>query len=365
MVQRFFASPTDIRTLFGEIEQNINLCYVWGGVCPCFDVLKKFNSCEEIDGFGYAIDTAYRLNIYFDDSKVEFVNNRAGYYNSNESIELHINNIATNKYSSRVARMSELYCPPGAQSKNRELFSFIKKAMRKKWTKINDVLYGLEVFQEREHLAFVGDQEFSFKGQTQYLTSLDAWYDSLPSEYKSIPFFPLPPEPIIHFYASAHDILELFNQFEQRTSLKYWLEDEDIHIDNIDKLFSKQFQCDTPQKSFHAIDLNTYGSVDVRLGGIRTDVKDVVALGTITYMKGCPKYGGTLLRKLNELVEVVFSKATIKHYGIYYIGPEVYAKRNRFIFDNGDPRFKCVDDEFVHVWRSEWDAHVLASNPPQ
>ena len=29
MLQRFFASPTDIKALFQEIEQRLDICYVW------------------------------------------------------------------------------------------------------------------------------------------------------------------------------------------------------------------------------------------------------------------------------------------------------------------------------------------------
>ena len=39
-------------------------------------------------------------------------------------------------------------------------------------------------------------------------------------------------------------------------------------------------------------------------------------------MRGCPKYGGTLLRKLNKLFEMSFNSVSVKHYGTYYLGSQ-------------------------------------------
>ena len=88
----------------------------------------------------------------------------------------------------------------------------------------------------------------------------------------------------------------------------------------------------------------------------RTDRKDVVVPGRITYMSGCPRYGGTLLRKLTELFEGSFNRVILKHYGTYYLGPDIWNAKERLIFDNGDPRFRWEDGTFKNVWRAEWEA---------
>ena len=64
----FFATPTDIKFLFQSIEQKIDICYIWGFSVPCPDALNVFNSCDEIDCFGYAIDSEYWIDIHFRDT---------------------------------------------------------------------------------------------------------------------------------------------------------------------------------------------------------------------------------------------------------------------------------------------------------
>lgn len=357
MLQRFFASPTDIRTLFQEIEQKLNICYIWGFSVPCIDVLNIFNSCNEIDCFGYALDSTYWIDIHFRDTTLNFVQNDRGYYIPNERVQLHICNTATKALPDRALIMSELYCPPGAEKRNKNLFLTIKRAMQKKWQRIDGILYGSEVYQEREHLVFLGDTIFSFSGAEQHITSLETWCASLAPEIRNTPFFCPPPVPEIHFYASSCDMLALFRQLETQTSMRYWCGKESVRFERFDQLFSERFQDDRTPKAFHAIDMYTHNTIDVTLGGLRTDIKDVVVPGIITYMSGCPKYGGTLLRKLNKLFESLFGKTSIKHYGTYYIGPEIFENRDHIIFDNGDPRFRCVNNEFVNVWRNEWEAN--------
>lgn len=95
MLQRFFASPTDIKALFQEIEQRLDICYVWGFSVPCLDILNIFDSCNEIDCFGYALDSTYWIDIHFRDTTFNLVQNAGGYYFSNERVQLHICNTAT------------------------------------------------------------------------------------------------------------------------------------------------------------------------------------------------------------------------------------------------------------------------------
>ena len=152
MLQRFFASPTDIKALFQEIEQRLDICYVWGFSVPCLDILNIFDSCNEIDCFGYALDSTYWIDIHFRDTTFNLVQNAGGYYFSNERVQLHICNTATKTVPDRALIMNELYCPPRAEKQNRNLFLTIKRTMRKRWQSIDGILYGPEVFQEREHL---------------------------------------------------------------------------------------------------------------------------------------------------------------------------------------------------------------------
>ena len=102
--------------------------------------------------------------------------------------------------------------------------------------------------------------------------------------------------------------------------------------------------------------MDTHNTIDVTLGGFRVDMKNVVVPGMITYMGGCPKYGGTLLRKLNKLLEMSFNSVSVKHYGTYYLGPDIWAVKEHLIFDNGDPRFRWNEGTFKNVWRAEWEA---------
>lgn len=78
MLQRFFASPTDIKALFQEIEQRLDICYVWGFSVPCLDILNIFDSCNEIDCFGYALDSTYWIDIHFRDTTFNLVQNAGG-----------------------------------------------------------------------------------------------------------------------------------------------------------------------------------------------------------------------------------------------------------------------------------------------
>lgn len=355
MLQKFYASPADMKTLFQEIEQKLNICYTWGFSVPCIDALNVFNSCDQIDCFGYALDSTYWLDIHFRDMKLNLVQNDHGYYFSNERIQLHICNTATKALPDRALVMNELYCPPGAEKQNKNLFLAIKRAMGKKWEKVNGILYGPDVFRERERLLFLGDTIFSFSGREQYTTSLDTWYDSLTPEIKTIPFLCPPPKSEMNFYATTHDMLAYFQQLESQVSMRYWCGKESIRYEHFHQLFFERLRDDKSTKTIHAIDMCTRNIVDVTLSGLRTNIKDVVVPGMVTYMGGCPKYGGTLHRKLNRLFEMLFKTVSIKHYGIYYLGPEIYQKRDHIIFDNGDPRFKCVNNEFVNVWRNEWD----------
>jgi len=355
MKLRFFASPTDIRGLFLEIEQSLEICYVWGLGAPCLDVLNVFNSCNEIDCFGYALDPTYWMDIYFRDTKLNFVQNAGGYYISNASVQLHICNTATKTLTDRALKMNELYCPPGAEKRNQNLFLAIKRIMLKNWPRIDGILYGPEVFQKREHLVFLGDTTFSFSGEEQYTTSLEMWREPLIPKISNTPFLCSPPELQIHFYASSCDMLDFFRQLELHTSMRYWCGKECFRFEHFNQLFSERFQDDPFQKAFHAVDMYTHNTIDVTLGGLRADIKNVVAPGFITYMSGCPKYGGTLFRRLNKLFEEMFSKTTIKPYKTYYIGPEIFENRSHIIFDNGDPRFRWKDGELVNVWRTEWE----------
>lgn len=356
MLQRFFASPTDIKALFQEIEQRLDICYIWGASVPCLDVLNIFDSCNEIDCFGYALDPTYWIDIHFRDTTFNLVQNSGGYYFSNERVQLHICNTATKSVPDRALIMNELYCPPGAEKRNRNLFLTIKRAMQKKWQKIDGILYGTEVFQEREHLVFLGDTAFTFSGQRQYATALEPWYSALDPEIKNTPFYVLPPEPEIHFYAASCDMLTFFQELEAQTSMRYWYGKESVRFEHFHQLFFERLQDDESPKTFHAIDMYTHNTVDIILGGLRADIKDAVVPGMITYMAGCPRYGGTLLRKLNKLFEASFSKISIKHYGTYYLGPDIWNLKERLIFDNGDPRFRWNNGEFINVWRAEWEA---------
>ena len=355
MLQRFFASPTDIKALFQEIEQRLDICYVWGFSVPCLDILNIFDSCNEIDCFGYALDSTYWIDIHFRDTTFNLVQNAGGYYFSNERVQLHICNTATKMIPDRALIMNELYCPPGAEKRNRNLFLTIKRTMQKRWQSIDGILYGPEVFQEREHLVFLGDTTFSFSGQERYTTTLETWCNSLAPEIMSTPFSYLPPEAEIHFYATSCDMLTIFQQLETQSSMRYWCDKESVRFEQFHQLFFERLQDNQSPKIFHAIDMLTHNTVDVILGGLRTDMKDVVVPGMITYMAGCPKYGGTLLRKLSNLFETSFSKISIKHYGTYYLGPDVWNAKERLIFDNGDPRFRWKDGKFENVWRAEWE----------
>ena len=75
MLQRFFASATDIKALFQEIEQMLGICYTWGFGVPCLDVLNIFDSCNEIDCFGYALDSTYWIDIHFRDTTFNLIQN--------------------------------------------------------------------------------------------------------------------------------------------------------------------------------------------------------------------------------------------------------------------------------------------------
>lgn len=356
MLQRFFASPMDIKALFHEIEQRLDICYTWGFSVPYPDVLNVFSSCDEIDCFGYALDATYWIDIYFRDTELNCVQNARGYYFSNESVQLHINNTASKTLPDRALVMNELYCPPGAEKQTKNLFMTVKREMQRKWQKIDGILYGPEVFQERERLVFLGDKTFSFSGEEQYITTLEMWYKSLAPEIKNTPFFCSPPEPKLCFYASLCDIQSFFQQLETQTSMRYWYDKEIVRFERFYELFSEKFQDDKSQKAFHAIDIYAHNTIDVILGGFRTDIENVVVPGMITYTGGCPRYGGTLLRKLNKLFELLFVKTSIKHYGTYYLGPDIWNTKEHLIFDNGDPRFRWSDGNFTNVWRSEWDA---------
>lgn len=71
MKLEFFASPADIKALFHELEEKIEMCYIWGFSVPCPDVLTVFSSCDEIDCFGYALDPAYWIDIRSRDTSVD------------------------------------------------------------------------------------------------------------------------------------------------------------------------------------------------------------------------------------------------------------------------------------------------------
>lgn len=352
----FFATPADIKSLFQDIEQKIDICYIWGFSVPCLDVLNIFSSCDEIDCFGYAIDSVYWIDIHFRDTTLNLVQNVRGYYYSNERVQLHICNTATKALPDRALIMNELYCPQGAEKRNRNLFLAIKRTMQKKWKKIDGILYSPEVFQEREHLVFLGDTPFSFSGQERYPITLETWCNSLAPEISNTPFLCPPPKSEIHFYASSSDVLTFFQQLETQASMQYWCGKEDIRFERFQQLFSERFHDDSLSKTFHAIDMNTHNTIDVTLGGLRVDMKNIVVPGIITYMSGCPKYGGTLLRKINRLFEASFNTISIKHYGIYYLGPDIWGAKEHLIFDNGDPRFRWNDGTFKNVWRAEWEA---------
>lgn len=363
MLQSFFASPADIKALFQEVEQRLDICYVWGvDVAPRLDMLNVFDSCDEIDCFGYALDSTYWIDIHCREIPLDLVQNARGYYFSNERVQLHICNSTTSSRSDRVVAMNELYCPPGAKDYNRKLFLSIKKAMQKRWQKIDGILYGPEVFRERERLVFLGDTTFSFSGEERYATIWETWLDSLAPEIKNTPFLCPPPELKMCFYASARDMLAFFQQLErQHTSLRYWCGTEDARVEHIHQLFSERFQDDKTPKSFYALDLYTHNALDVTLGGLRTDIKGVVVPGKITYMPACPRYGGTLLRKVEQLFEELFHTTVIKNYGTYYMGPDIWELREQLIFDNGDPRFRFVDGDYINVWRRDWDTFVSSS----
>ncbi len=104
----FFATPTDIKSLFQKIEQKIDICYIWGFSVPCLDALNVFNSCDEIDCFGYAVDSEYWIDIHFRDTTLNLVQNANGYYCSNERVQLHICNTATKTLPDRALIMNEL-----------------------------------------------------------------------------------------------------------------------------------------------------------------------------------------------------------------------------------------------------------------
>ena len=352
----FFATPTDIKFLFQSIEQKIDICYIWGFSVPCPDALNVFNSCDEIDCFGYAIDSEYWIDIHFRDTALNLVQNANGYYYSNERVQLHICNTATKALPDRALIMNELYCPPRAKERNKELFLIIKKTMQREWKKIDGILYSPEVFREREHLVFLGVEPFSFSGQEKSSTTLETWCNSLPPEIKNLPFLCSPPEPEIHFYASSSDVLIFFQQLETQTSMQYWCGKENFRFERFRRLFSEKFYNDSLPKTFHAIDMDTHNTIDVTLGGFRVDMKNVVVPGMITYMRGCPKYGGTLLRKLNKLFEMSFNSVSVKHYGTYYLGSDIWGVKEHLIFDNGDPRFRWNEGTFKNVWRAEWEA---------
>ena len=228
MLQRFFASPTDIKALFQEIEQRLDICYVWGFSVPCLDILNIFDSCNEIDCFGYALDSTYWIDIHFRDTTFNLIQNDGGYYFPNERVQLHICNTATKTVPDRALIMNELYCPPRAEKQNRNLFLTIKRTMRKRWKSIYGILYGPEVFQEREHLVFLGDTTFSFSGQERYTTALETWCNSLTPEIMNTPFSCLHPEPEIHFYATSCDMLTIFQQLETQSSNRYSCHKESV-----------------------------------------------------------------------------------------------------------------------------------------
>lgn len=363
MVQYFFASPSDIKALFQKIEQKIDIRYVWGAdVAPGLDLLDIFDSCDEIDCFGYAVDPTYCFDIYNRDTTLNPVQNARGYYFSNERVQLRICNTVTDARPDCVMVMNELYCPPGVQNSTRNLFLAIKRAMQKSWKKIDGILYGPEVFQEREHLVFLGDTTFSFSGEKQYTTTWETWIDLLAPELKNTRFLCPPPERTLHFYASSRDMLAFFQQLETRhTSMQYWCGTEDARFDHVCQLFSARFQDDKIPKSFHALDLYTHNAIDVTLGGLRTDIKGIVVPGNITAMRARPIYGGTLLRTVNRLLEERFHTTVIKHYGTHYIGPDIWQRKEQMIFDNGDPRFRFVNGGYVNVWRRDWDAFLLSA----
>ena len=98
------------------------------------------------------------------------------------------------------------------------------------------------------------------------------------------------------FYATSCDILTVFQQLELQNSMRYWCGKEIVRFDHFQQLFSERFHGEDSLKTFHAIDIDTHNTIDITLGGVRADMRNVVAPGMITYMSGCPKYGGTLLR---------------------------------------------------------------------
>lgn len=256
MIQYFFASPADITALFQEIEHQLNICYVWGFPVPFLDVLNVYDSCDEIDCFGYAVDSTYWLDIHPRETALALVQNAHGYYFSNERVQLHICNTAIGSRSGWSMKRNELYCPPGAKEEYKSLFRSIKRAMQKKWQKIDGILYGPDVFRERERLLFFGDTTFSFSGDDPYATTWEAWFASLSPERKDTPFLRPPPELTIRFYASSGDMLAFFQQLEtQHTSMRYWCGTEDTRFDHVSQLFSKRFQDDNAPKSCHALDL--------------------------------------------------------------------------------------------------------------
>jgi len=204
-------------------------------------------------------------------------------------------------------------------------------------------------------LVFLGDKTFSFSGKEQYITTLEMWCKSLAPKIGNTPFSCPPPESKLCFYASLCDMQMFFRQLETQASMRYWCDKETARFEHFHQLFSERFQDDKNQKTFHIIDICTHNTVDVTLGGLRIDIENVVVPGMITYIGGCPRYGGTLLRKLNKLFELLFDRTSVKHYEIYYLGPDIWNAKEHLIFDNGDPRFRWSDGRFTNVWRSEWE----------
>lgn len=358
----FFASPSDIKGLFTEIEAKTPLHYFWGFGGPLADVVGPFDSCDEIDGFGYALDYTYRLDFNVVSEPFQIVQNMRGYYNQSCTLSLMLCGRTGATITDKNFPSAVISCPINApqNSECRKLFYRIKRKINKNWHKINGMFFGDEVYSKRKDLIFLNregyvDTPFYFDdGDKICETSSNPLSDKGERCFIDTPFTLKITDLINGFYSSERDIIELFQAVEKHFSLRYRYRKEGPE-------YSKEFftsfsvlQRDVQQQNLVcAYELQYRNSVEIQMGSYHDNV---VVPWSIGYERFCPRYGGTLLRFIIELLTKSFKPIHIKHYGTYYLSPEIWNCKEHLIFDNGDPRFRWKNGEFVNVWRAEWEA---------
>lgn len=358
----FFASPTDIKNLFTEIEAKTPLHYFWGFGGPLADVIGPFNSCDEIDCFGYALDHIYRLDFNVAKEPFQIAQNMRGYYNQSCALSLTLYGRTGTAYMETAFLSAAISCPINApqNSECRKLFLRIKRKMTKSWHKINGMFFGDEVYEKRMNLIFLNregyvNNPFYFDdGDNICETPSDRLSDKGGRCFIEAPFTLKVTDSINGFYSSERDIIELFRAIEEQFSLRYkYRKEKSEYSKEFFTSFAVLREDVKKQNLVCAYELQYRNSVEIQMG---SHCGNVVVPWSIGFERSCPRYGGTLFRFIIELITKSFKPVHIKHYGTYYLSPEIWESKEHLIFDNGDPRFRWENGEFVNVWRAEWEA---------